>query len=705
MEEKKEKVDPLSYNYVADRTDIYKRKKNKNKEKEQIDFITASGGGCQLSRVFTNKDTDIENIVKPLNMGDGSILEKAVRDMLEEKINTEKEMKNFIRTMWKKYKIAFGNNQLLYKYRSMCSKDKIVYDARYELLLQAKKFRSQSGVMVITVFTSPYPEFIDPVTGEVKKQAFSCEFDCYYCPAEPDQPRSYLLEEPGVKRANSNKFDPIMQFYDRANTYLGMGHPVDKIELLILGGTWDSYPEAYREQFIRDIFYAANTYYDKDRKTNPRAKLSIAEEHKINETCKCRIIGVTIETRPDRITPVALQKLRKLGVTRVQLGIQSTDDRVLYRINRGCKSIDAIRAIKLLKECCFKIDVHLMPDLPQPLLAHVSNKKEVFLKEDIDTDVDMKEVDRAMFDLFLKDPNWQIDQMKLYPCETLPWTRLEQDFKNGSYVPYGHQKDRKDWTPLHEILIWFQSQIQPWIRINRVIRDIPDFYILGGNLDVNMRNELDKEMEKRGLSCKCIRCREVKKKNIDPKSGVIKVRKYEASGGTEYFISMETPDEKTLFGFLRLRLSDEAGGFFRGGQLPTFPELVNCALIRELHVYGEVVKVGDDGKKVSQHSGFGKKMIAEAFKIAQENNYKKIAVISGVGVMPYYRKFGFEQKLDEHFMIKTFDPVVLEQKSNENNNNFIMKPMPIDNNNNFIMTPIMICIVIFFICWFFYNNK
>jgi ELP3 family radical SAM enzyme/protein acetyltransferase len=640
------------YEYIPERRDIYNKEKKKHNYDNEI--LTPSGGSCQVSRIITDEAVDIEGYVKPLRDYDTKKMDFVVQDMLKENIINREQVQQFIRQSMKKYAYTFSPSQLLYHYRIYTgSRKDIKYDKKYEQLLQSKTFRSQSGVMVITVFTSPYPEVMQD--GKWVEGQFSCKFDCYYCPNEPGQPRSYLLKEPGVHRANSNKFDPIKQFWDRANSYMAMGHPVDKIELLILGGTWHSYPSEYRQKFIRDIFFAGNTYFDYVNKTTIREPLTLQEEQVINQTNKCRIIGVTIETRPDMITPQVLQDLRKLGVTRVQLGVQSTDDRILYRINRRCYNKHTIRAIRLLKDNCFKIDIHIMPDLPQPLKEGVSNTKEVFTIEDIDTSVDMQEVDRKMMKTICFDPDFQIDQIKVYPCETLPWTRLEQDYKNGSYKPYGHQKDRTEITPLHDVLLQFLKDVPEWVRINRIIRDIPDFYILGGNMDINMRNVLDDMCIKQNIYSRDIRNREVKKKNIDPKTAVFKMRKYNGSQGDEYFLSFETPDEKYLFGFLRLRLSKMSGRDYKTGKV-IFPELLNCAMIRELHVYGNVMKVGEKDDKRQQHQGFGTRLLQKAFEISQKNNYNKIAVISGIGVMNYYRKFGFEQNQDQSFMIKNIPP-------------------------------------------------
>jgi len=404
------------------------------------------------------------------------------------------------------------------------------------------------------------------------------------------------------------------------------------------------------------MYYAANNYHRQINDEELPEKMDLATEMNLNQQSKSRVIGLTIETRPDRITPSDLMEFREMGVTRVQIGIQHTNDRILKRINRKCSTVHTIKAIKLLKDTGFKVDVHIMPNLPKPLKEGVSHFKTQFEKEDIDQDVDMIEEDRIMFNKFLFDPDFSAGQWKIYPCEVVPWTRLKDEYERGVYLPYAEQEAR-EMNGLHDLLMDVKSKVPIWVRLNRVIRDIPTKYILGGPKDVSMRQLLEVEMKKIGLKCKCIRCREVKKQEIDPSSAVIFVTKYEASGGDEYFITFETPDRETLFGFLRLRLSQMAGKYKVGGtELIIFEELVGCAMIRELHVYGQTTAVNRNDDKGSegshhQHVGFGTIMVNRAFEIARSNGYEKISVISGEGVKPYYERFGFKD--GNNFMITT----------------------------------------------------
>ena len=529
---------------------------------------------------------------------------------------TYENKKQFIKTLQKVrkiYRMSPSMFQLFYIYRELRREHNLEENLSLEEHLTTKTVRRLSGVMVITVLTSAHPTYKLP-NGRVKKQRFSCKHNCYFCPNEKGQPRSYLKDEPAVARANRNEFDAVKQFYDRASTYYTMGHPVDKVELLVLGGTFSEYPHQYQEEFVRDLFYAANTFYE----TTKRDRLSLAEEQVINESAKCKIIGLTLETRPDSITPEEIKRFRYYGCTRVQIGVQHTDDEILDRINRGCYLEDTIRAIKLLKDSCYKIDIHLMPDLP----------------------FSTPEIDNKMFDMVLESPDLQVDQWKIYPCEVVPWTVIKKWHDEGLYESYGQEK-------LIEVILNVKRKVHPWIRLNRVIRDIPNQYITGGNDVTNLRQHLIQMLKDRGEKCRCIRCREVKGKKIHPKDIKLFVRKYNASGGKEYFISFETKDENTILGFVRLRL-------VRNTSVDFLEPIKNAALIRELHVYGNMKPLFKFDKKKNsktQHSGLGTKLMKKAEEIALENDFEKIVVISGIGVKNYYKKLGYHK--EGTFMVKS----------------------------------------------------
>ncbi|GHP10059.1 hypothetical protein PPROV_000879200 [Pycnococcus provasolii] len=485
---------------------------------------------------------------------------------LKKQYTCEADLTSAMIVMRKKFKSIPKKSQLLYAYNTLVASTPN-FQQRSDLLahLTKKASKSNSGVLVITVLTSPTPTLSDGT-----KQRFSCAWNCYYCPNEPGQPRSYLHDEPAVMRANANGFDPVMQFHDRAGTLAYNGHPVDKIEILILGGTWCSYPRQYQEEFVRDLFFSANTFYERQK----RPRHSLAEEIALNEKAACKIIGVTLETRPDTIDAEEIRRFRMLGCTRVQLGIQHTDDAVLTRVNRGHTTDHSRTAIRRLKDAGFKVDVHLMPCLPGA-----------------DPSADM-----AMFDDVLYDHTLSADQWKIYPCEITPWTVIEKWYKEGTYKPYGADQ-------LMHVLRYVLRRVHPWIRLNRVIRDIPTQYILGGCVtSPNMRQDVDAVMRKAGEFCNDIRSREVLDDAEASSTSELVERRHVASHRVEYFLSFETPSRDKIAGFLRLRLPDTeppergdengddvASKFPDEGNVQPFPELKGCALIRELHVYGPLV--------------------------------------------------------------------------------------------------------------------
>lgn len=554
-------------------------------------------------------------------------LRKIVKQIVDEYdtkcITNREEMKKAIEKIGRKHKYIPSMYDVLAVYRLMISTEELIYNIQIDKLLVTKTGRSLSGVVVITVWTSPAPSYTDPKTGSTITQTFSCKFNCKYCPNEPEQARSYLFKEPGVTRANANNYVSTAQFWDRAGTLYKMGHPVDKIELIVSGGTFNSYPKPYLTEFFRDQFYAANVAHDKINDRSIRLPLSLEEEQDINQNdSSVKIIGITIETRPDCINKAELEYLRSLGVTRVQIGVQHINNEVLRYIDRKCSNHKTIKAIKFLKDAGFKVDIHLMPDLPAPIDIGMSS-------------LDMIQEDEKMFETVIEHPDYQADQWKIYPCTTVPWTVIEEWYRNGTYKPYAEMINPDGSNPLFELLVKVKTRIKPWVRTNRIIRDIPNTYIIGGNNNISMNNDILAELTKRKLKCSCIRCREIRGKEVEPANFEIKVRKYNASDGIEYFISWEDKDD-LLLGFLRLRINSDSAN-------KIFPELTGCAMIRELHIYGQVINHNLDNKGEGvQHIGLGKKLIAKAIEITKIHDLDKISVISGTGVRNYYCKQGFQ---------------------------------------------------------------
>jgi ELP3 family radical SAM enzyme/protein acetyltransferase len=528
---------------------------------------------------------------------------------------TRKDVIMFQKTLQRKYKVSVSYCDLIKIYNTL-NLDNI----KVKNLITKKKQKSNSGVLVITVLTSAHPDYIDE-DGTVKIGKFSCKHDCAYCPNEKahegnnwvDQPRSYLFSEPAVLRANDNDFDPIKQMNARLTTLKEMGHNLDKLEIIVLGGTWSEYPKQYRDRFITELYYAANVFNNFYK----RDVLSLEEEINLNENDSyIHIIGLTLETRPDTITLDEIKEFRRYNCTRVQLGVQHTHNDVLKKINRGHNIECVYDAIKLLKENCYKVDIHLMPNLPGSSY----------------------EKDRDMLNSSLYDPRIQADQYKIYPTAIVPWTKIKKWFDEGSYIPY---------SDLHlvELIKNFKQKVQKWKRLNRIIRDIPSSYISGGydKKYVNMRQLLQDDMIKNNWKCNCIRCREIGNNIVNFDDVKLETIEYDASDGKEYFISYET--DKYLIGFIRLRLNGENPN--------VLPVLKDCALIRELHVYSNLNNVGNNCELSMQHKGYGKKLIENAEKIAIDNGFKKMAIISGTGVRNYYRKFGYY--LEETYMIKNLD--------------------------------------------------
>ena len=569
--------------------------------------------------------TDIEDIHKHIHKDkeykENSIFNGLLECLAEEFKNnldtfkTTSDIDRFKKGIQKKYKYTISNAEFIkiYKYLNLDNQ-------QLRNLITKKKCKSNSGVLVITVLTSAHPEYIDG-SGEVKTTRFSCKHDCAYCPNEPAhegnnwvaQPRSYLYAEPAVLRANANDFDPIKQMNSRISSLINMGHIPDKLEIIVLGGTWSEYPRNYQDRFITDLYYAANSYFD----TN-RPKLSLEEEIEINETAKIHIIGLTLETRPDTITLEEIANFRRYNCTRIQLGVQHTNNAVLKKIMRGHTIERAYEAIKLLKNNCYKVDIHIMPNLPAASY----------------------EIDKAMLEDVLYDERIQVDQYKIYPTAIVPYTRIKRWFEEGTYVPYDDLK-------LYQLIKDFKQKVQKYKRLNRIIRDIPGHYIEGGYSTkfVNMRQLLQDDMRLNKWGCECIRCREVKGHLVSPSDIKLNVEKYRASGGDEYHISFDTDcDKNYLIGFLRLRLAPEADN---GAVLPS---IKGCALIRELHVYSNISDVGNNIEGSLQHKGYGKQLVAKAEDIARDNGYRKVAIISGTGVRGYYRRLGYQ--LIDSYMIR-----------------------------------------------------
>jgi len=511
-----------------------------------------------------------------------------------EKVNKKTEIFSKILEIYQKTKNLEKSKRLAGKFFSLPKMPK-----NYEILKFAKeknvsleekihKIRSLSGIVSVSVLTKPFP----------------CRFKCAFCPKEKGMPQSYLSQEPAAERAKSLNFDPYLQVRKRLETLKISGHSTDKIELIILGSTFSLLPKRYRIWFLKRCFDGANNKESKNLK----------EAQFLNEKAKNRIIGITIETRPDLINEEEIKFLRELGVTRVELGAQSFFNFILKKNERGHQRKDLINATFLLKETGFKVVYHIMLNLPysNPLLDILSSL------------------------LFFYLPPFKPDQIKIYPLMVVKGSKIYNWFREGKIKIY-------DKETLIKTLAAIKRLVPSHVRISRIIRDIPSPKIESEMRITNLRENVQYFLKSRGLRCKCIRCREIREGKI--KFPILKIKKYIASKGKEFFISIEDKKTKKLASFLRLRIP-----YFLKNNKPIFDSLKNCALIREIHTYGRMLELGETNKKYIQHQGFGIKLIKEAEKIAKIRGAKKIAVIAGVGAREYFRKNGYTLK--DTYMIK-----------------------------------------------------
>ncbi len=422
--------------------------------------------------------------------------------------------------------------------------------------------------------------------------------NCIYCPSM-DVPQSYTPKSPVVLRAKSLDYDAYKQVVSRIKAFKAMNHPTDKIELIIMGGTFLEYPKKFQYNFIKGLYDGLNNKISKN----------LSETKKINEKSEHRCVALCIETRPD-VCCEFIDRIREFGCTRVELGVQLIDDKVYKLVKRGHTIKEVVLATKCLRNAGFKIGYHLMPGLPG------SN----FQK------------DLRLFKKIFSDERFKPDQVKIYPCQVLPNSELEKLYWRGEYKPYTQEETQK-------LLIEMLKIIPRYCRVMRVMREIPLEYLVAGSKNIGLRKDIEEELRKKGVKLKEIRYREVgfnKNNNLSLDLKLNKT-KYSASNGKEYFLEIVNKDD-ILFGLLRLRVFNKN------------------AIIREIHIYGQSLKLGEEGKEQGQqHTGLGKWLIEEAEKIAKKEKCGKIKVISGVGVREYYRKLGYEleeSKEKGEYMVK-----------------------------------------------------
>ncbi|AEH61573.1 histone acetyltransferase, ELP3 family [Methanosalsum zhilinae DSM 4017] len=469
-------------------------------------------------------------------------------------------------------------------------------------ILRRKPVRTISGVAVIAAMTSPAP----------------CPHGaCVPCPGGPDSrfnsPQSYMGQEPAAMRAIHHNYDPYSSVTSRLTQLQEIGHDIHKAELIVMGGTFTSRSLDYQEWFTKRCLEAMNDYYGKDWRdgvgSGNTLYITLETVQKANEVAAVRNTGITFETRPDWARKEHVDRMLKLGATKVEIGVQSIYNYVLTRINRGHTVEDTIEANRILRDSGLKVGFHMMPHLPG-----------------MSTERDLRSF-RTLFE----DSRFMPDYLKIYPTLVTEGTKLYDMWKQGEYKP-------PDDVQSAQLLADIKECLPEWVRLQRIQRDIPAHQIFAGNRKSNIRQLARNILDQRGAKCRCIRCREVGHRILqgsepDPSNIEMRVQKYQACGGTEHFITFEDTVQDLLVGFLRLRFP----------ALPHRPELENAAVVRELHVYGSMVPVGQKaGERDWQHRGYGTELLEHAESIAEEAGYNKLAIISGIGVRDYYRKLGYE---------------------------------------------------------------
>ena len=494
--------------------------------------------------------------------------------------------------------------------------------------LRMKPVRTQSGVAPVTVLTRPYP----------------CPGRCIFCPSDVRMPKSYISSEPGAQRAAQHQFDPFWQSFSRLRTYHNIGHDADKVELIILGGTWSSYPESYQVWFVSECLRALNEWdraesriptlpaldfreldstidgreidqtYNQvvreflSRQTPERSEAESAtweelvDAQRSNETATARCVGLVLETRPDHLDLAETLRLRRLGATKVQIGFQSLSDEVLRLNHRGHDVAATRRAVLLLRQAGFKIHAHWMPNLYGST----------------------PERDLEDFQRIFADPDFRPDELKIYPCSLVETAELMSYYERGKWKPYSE-------GDLLRVVSQCMAHTPEYCRLTRVVRDIPGTEIVDGSRVTNLRQVAERNLEERGLGRREIRSREIGHRRIDPRQVRLERGDYQTSLGSEVFLQYVTQNDR-IVAFLRLSLPQGS---------VAIPEIRRSAMIREVHVYGLMASLGQRQGGRSQHLGLGRRLMEEAAAIAARAGFLDLAVISAIGTRPYYRRNGF----------------------------------------------------------------
>lgn len=468
------------------------------------------------------------------------------------------------------------NSKILSVYRRLVQAKKISPKPNLEKILQIRQSRSLSGLTPLAVMTEPFP----------------CPGRCIFCPLEQGMPKSYLSDEPAAQRAKKLNFDPTLQIKSRLKQLIATGHPIDKIEVIVIGGTFSAYPQNYKIKFFKAIFDTLNN----------QTSQTLTEAQQKNQTAHHRIVALSVETRPDWVSEDEIKLLRKLGVTKIQLGVQSIDNKILKQIRRDHTVKAVVDATRALKNAGFKICYHFMPNLPGS-----TPKKDLFMAKKI-----------------FQDPRFMPDYLKIYPTQVITATKLSDLFKAGEFKTYSNQT-------LIKLLINIKQVVPPWTRLDRLVRDISKKWVSSGTYHTNLRQIIHQQMAQKHRTCHCIRCRQAT--TYFPNRRIVFKKTFlKTNGGQEYFLELIQAGK--LLSLLRLRLPQR-------NEKILFPELKNAAIIRELHTFGVALPLGKSTFSLPQHRGLGRRLMVSAEKISRRHGYNKLAVIAAIGSKNYYQKFGF----------------------------------------------------------------
>ena len=515
--------------------------------------------------------------------------------ILKEIDKTEKWNSNSLQKILRKYPKGgnkmYAKDELVSAYSTLGKKSE-----KIEERIRMKPTRTISGVATVTVLTKPYP----------------CPGKCIYCPNDPCMPKSYISSEPGAQRALVNKFDPYAQVYNRLVALKSIGHNIQKVELIVLGGTWNFYTNEYQLSFIHECYKALNDVKETTTEhvqpnigSLPKASWEeLEKEHKKNETAYCRNVGLVVETRPDYIDEQEVVLMRRLGCTKVQIGIQSLSDRILKKNEIGRTVSDTKKAFEILRRMGFKIHGHWMPNLyGSSVRRDIGDYKKLWRKD------------------------FSPDELKIYPTSIIENTKLHFLYLDGKYIPYSDEE-------LKYVLKKVLPLTPRYCRLTRIIRDIPSNEIVAGNKRTNLRQIVERELEQEGVKVEDIRAREIRSESVTLDMLELEIVEYVTSVGKEVFLSYKTKDTDRICGFLRLSVPKNKRKHF-------LKELEGSSIIREVHVYGKVLGITDKSKGESQHLGLGRRLIEEAERISKDRGFGKISVISAIGTREYYRERGF----------------------------------------------------------------